>query len=349
MMEALTRLPARLLEQALALPLLPLLHFARVACLLVSAGVIPAYATDATIHMAPDGSDSADGSSPHRAVATLNRAWELAMAGPEDSSAIVLVLPGIYRGQSLLLEGTPRLAVTVRGVMRGGQRPIFAGAPHSKDIWLRLRASDGRSSGLIIERLEIHEYHTAISLEGNRDERTQFNQGAVIRYNVFNRIGSISTGNVKPFPTAAVRFVNSIGNIVEENRFTRIRNATGCTALHALYLSHFASYNRIVDNTFDDYCGAAVKLRDRSNDNVIKGNTFTRPDGVPAIDEWFCDMKGRKGCTKKLGECPSTGNVEEHNKLESTDGSQRLAITGPSVPRPWCDAADFTRERVKSR
>ncbi len=302
-----------------------------------------------TIHLAPDGDDTADGTSRARAVATLARAWRLAVAEPAGSAVTVLVQPGTYTGQWLRIDGTPPTAVTLRGVRAGERRPVFEGGPNARETWLRLWAAQGLPSGLTVEGLEIRDYHTAISLDGNRDDPAAGNHGAVIRDNVFARIGTIASGDPKALSTAAIRFVNSSENTVERNRFEVIRNVSGCGALHALYVAHHSSRNRIVDNTIDDFCGSAVKLRDGSNDNLIAGNVFRHAENAPAIEEWFCDMQGRKGCTKKLGECPSTGNVDLRNAVEGTAGSTRVSVIGPTAPRPWCAAEDFRRSRVSSR
>lgn len=297
-------------------------------------------------HLAPDGNDAHDGTSRKTALASLKRAWELAAAHPPGNQVIVLVHPGTYVGHWIRIDGAPSTAVTLRGVMSDGKRPVFEGGPGAKETWLRLWASQGQPTGLTIEGLEIRGYHTAISLDGNRDDPATNNHGTVIRDNVFVRIGTIATSDPRALSTAAIRFVNSSGNIVERNRFESIHNVSHCGALHALYLAHFSSRNRIVDNSFDDFCGSAVKLRDRSNDNLIAGNTFRHGDGSPAIEEWFCDMKGRKGCTKLKGECPSTGNVDLRNAVENTGSSTRVSVIGPRVPRSWCTSEDFRRVRI---
>lgn len=320
--------------------------FRTLATIVCLAGLLNmADASADTVHLAPDGNDDLVGKSRITAVATLKRAWDLAAAHPAGASVTILVHPGIYVDQSIRIDGTPRTAVTLRGVSRDSQRPVFKGSKRT-ETWLRLWASDGRSTGLTIEGLEIREYHTAISLDGNRNDSTAGNEGTMIRDNVFERIGTVSTNDPTALSTAAIRLVNSSGNSVERNRFLTIRNVKGCGGLHALYLAHFSSRNRIVDNSFDDFCGSAVKLRDRANDNLIAGNPFRQAESAPAIEEWFCDMKGRKGCTKHRGECPSTGNMDVRNSIEGTTGSDRVSIKGPTVPRAWCSQNDFLRARV---
>lgn len=325
-------------------------HVRNAVVAVLAAGACMAAPLAATLYLALDGSDDADGSSRAKAVASMARAWELAGRQPPDESTVtVLVHPGTYRGQSLFIEGSrPLPAVTWRGLRQDGRGPVFVGNRHHP-TWLRVKASDGKHTGLTVEGLEIRNYHTAISLEGNRDDPTAFNEGTVIRNNVFRGIGTIATNDAAKVSTAAVRFVNSRSNTVAGNRFLTIRNVKHCGALHALYLAHFSSSNRIVDNHFEDLCGSVVKLRDRANDNLVRNNRFKRVEQSPAVEEWFCDMGGRKGCTKARGECPSTGNIEAGNTLTDSVGAERVSIKGAEQPRPWCDADDFRRERVISQ
>lgn len=297
-------------------------------------------------HLAPDGDDARSGTSRAEAVATLKRAWELAASQPASESVTVLVHPGRYVGQWIRIDGAPPTAVTLRGVTSEGKRPVFDGGPRARETWLRLWASQGRPTGLTIEGLEIRNYHTAISLDGNRDDPAADNHGTVIRDNLFVRIGTIASNDPKAVSSAAIRFVNSSGNSVERNNFVTIRNVNGCGGLHALYLAHFSSRNRIVQNRIDDFCGSAIRFRDRANDNLVAGNVYQRAEASPAVEEWFCDMKGRKGCTKEKGECPSTGNVDTRNSIEETADTKRVSIIGPTTPRPWCEPDDFRRARV---
>lgn len=199
---------------------------------------------------------------------------------------------------------------------------------------------------MTIQGLQIRNYFTAISLEGNRDDPELSNSGTVIRRNIFKNIGSISVDDFEKNSTSAISLVNSKNNLIENNYFRSIRNKRSCGGLHSIYAAHFSSGNRILNNTFDDVCGSAIKLRDRSGDNVIQSNRFSRLENVPAIEEWFCDMTARKDCTKKLGECPSTGNLQQGNFISSSGSSPLVLILGNRVPRPWCTQDDFGRDRV---
>lgn len=304
------------------------------------------------VYLAPSGNDANDGASLARAVATLKRAVELVTVQPNPGkeSVRILVHPGTYRGQSIVMDGNAfKGGLAIVGQAKDPvDFPAFVG-DGSAQTWLTLRSSNGRPTGLTIQALEIRDYFTAISLEGNRDDLQEYNSGTTIRRNIFRNIGSIASTNDEAGSTAAVRFVNSKDNLVELNHFRTIRNKKACGGLHALYLAHFSAGNRIVNNTFDDVCGSVIKLRDRSNDNVIEYNRFKHIEEAPAIEEWFCDMDARKDCTKKRGECPSTGNVQKNNVLSDSGQSEMVSVVGDRKQRAWCSPKDFSRERLLAR
>lgn len=303
------------------------------------------------IFMAPNGNDANNGATITSPVATLKRATELAneLSISKQELVQVLVHGGIYRGQSVMIDGdNHRGNIKIIGQSDNGvDLPVFLG-DGSVQTWLTLKASKARSTGLSVEALEIRGYFTAISLEGNRNDVEAFNANTTIRYNIFRNIGSIAVSEDDAISTAALRFINSRSNIVEYNKFIVIRNKKRCSSLHALYIAHFSSDNHIANNIFDDACGASIKLRDRSNDNYVNNNTFIRIENSPAIQEWFCDMKSRADCTKKLGECPSTGNFESNNALTNSGRSMLISVAGNTIQRAWCSLDDFERNRVIS-
>jgi hypothetical protein len=48
--------------------------------------------------------------------------------------------------------------------------------------------------------------------------------------------------------------------------------------LHAIYLANHSTGARIEGNTFQDFCGSAIKLRDASSGATITGNHFRDAD-----------------------------------------------------------------------
>lgn len=306
----------------------------------------------ADIRMAPDGDDGNDGGA-NKPVATLQRAVNLALSDPlaRREPMRVVIRPGTYRGQTVLIDGKDLVGeLTIIGLgTEPKDFPEFRG-DGSKAIWLKLKSDTGKPTGLTIQAIAVRDYFTAISLEGNRDDPQAFNSGTTIRRNIFRNIGSIAIRD-EGMSFAAVLFYNSKDNLVENNFFGSIRNKRDkdCGALHSIYIAHFSSGNRIIDNTFEDACGSVIKLRDRSNNNRIEGNRFKAIQNAPAIEEWFCDADARKDCTKKSGECPSTGNVASSNDMSGSPGTPYISIVGDRTPRAWCSADDFSRDRVQSK
>lgn len=320
------------------------------SALLLAALAGPLLAAD--IRMEPNGDDRNDGRA-NKPVATLQRAVDLALSDPRAGSEPmrVVIQSGTYRGQKVQIDGRKLVGeLTIIGLgTESKDFPIFRG-DGDKTTWLTLKSDTGRATGLTIQAISVHDYFTAISLEGNRDDPQAFNSGTTIRRNDFHNIGSIAIRD-EDVSFAAVRFYNSKNNLVENNFFGSIRNKRekDCGSLHSIYIAHFSSGNRIINNTFEDACGSVIKLRDRSNNNRIEGNRFKAIQNAPAIEEWFCDADARKDCTKKSGECPSTGNVASSNDLSGSPGTQYIAILGDRIPRAWCSAEDFSRERVQSK
>lgn len=314
--------------------------------LLLWASCAATHAFAATVHLAPDGNDLRDGADAGSAVATLPRAVALAQASGE--AAVVIVAPGTYRGQTLHLDATNfRIPLAIRGASQDPQAyPAFIGDGAS--TFLRWRGQTQGSPRLSVRNLRIARYGTAISIEGNRDRSDAANGGATIADNIFAQIGT-SAKDAPSASTAALRLVNSRDSLIARNYFHGIRNADPrrCAQLHPVYVAHFSSGNRIVGNTFEDYCGSAIKLRDRANANTIAGNRFTRSANSPAIEEWYCDRTARKDCTKAAGECPSTGNIIGDNRFTDTPFFRRLLLRGGRSKRAWCSTEDFATPRVK--
>lgn len=315
--------------------------------LTVAMGLSPA-AHAGNVYLAVNGNDRNDGSSAEKAVATLNTAVSVAMAraAGTNEAMTIIVGPGIFRNQTVMLtEDRLRAKLTITGASDdAAQFPAFYGA--GWQTWLTYRGTSGRATGLTIKNLRFVDYSTVITLNGDRDDPGGFNKGTVITNNVFARIGSRPG---RPLSTAAVRLVNSHDNVIENNYFRTIRNnpVKTCGALHPIYVAHHSSGNRITGNRFDDYCGAAIKLRDRSNDNTITDNAFKTSDSVFAIQEWYCDKTTEPACTKAQGECPSTGNIASGNSYgDSLFHRRRIAINGHSRPLAWCSTSDFSKSRV---
>lgn len=302
----------------------------------------------ATLYLAPDGNDAADGRSAKTPLATLGAAITRAQQAPAGEETRVIVLPGVYRGQSADIDGR-RLhgPLTLAGTSADpAAYPAFVG--DGSGTWLHFRGAEGRDSGLTVRALRIAHYATAISLNGNRNDPAAFNRGSVLENLVLAQIGT-DTGTAPGLApsTAAIRLVNARDTVVRGVFFHTIRNAPRdkCGGLHAIYLASHSTGAQIEGNTFQDFCGSAIKLRDASGGATIRANHFRDADGAPAIEEWFCDMTRTDACTKAGGECPSTGIRVTGNDFGNLPADRRVIVRGSRVALSWCPPGSATAPR----
>ena len=217
-------------------------------------------------------------------------------------------------------------------MIQSGVRPVFNGNGKGRS-WLVLESASGTPSRLTVENIEVTNYVTAISLNGQRASISASNSENIIQNNIFRNIGQISFPEGKP-STAAVRLVNSRSNRIIQNKFINIRNNVGCGALHSIYIAHYSSDNLIEGNVFDGGCGATIKTRDASNSNVIRNNRFF-DQSEPVFLDSFCDKDSRDDCTKETSECPSWGNVFRDNnmaRLKSRAQREPVRVSGTDLP-----------------
>lgn len=271
-------------------------------------------AAEVTVHVSPNGYDSKNGLAETDPVATLQRALKLAesAASPELTMVRIALQQGTYKAQSAITSGHPG-GVPIIIMSAGSGRATFDGDGKG-GAWLTLKPRNGESSNLRIIGLEVTNYETVIDVDGNRNNQRIWAGGMEIRDNNFNKIGNIARVGSNP-STAAIRLVNSDNNIIKNNTFKNIRNTTRCGLLHSLYISHGSSDNLIEGNTFEDSCGDAIRFRDRSDNNVVRKNTFIDAWSKSPVSDWFCNPKHKDNCTKSSGECPSSNLLLEGNKV----------------------------------
>ncbi|MBE2241746.1 MAG: right-handed parallel beta-helix repeat-containing protein [Burkholderiaceae bacterium] len=304
------------------------------ACGLFIVAASLAQAAEVAIYISPSGDSKASGNDEGKALDSLQVAIErvLAQKGPDITARRILVLPGHYVGQFAVIEDLSDGIPLVIAAAKGG-RPVFDGNGEGR-TWLVLKSSTGKPTRVTIEGLEVTNYVTAISLNGDRDSERASNSENIVRGNVFRKIGQIAYPSGNP-STAVIRLVNSKHNTIIQNHFVDIRNITRCSKLHAIYMAHYSSNNLIEHNTFERGCGATLKTRDASNDNVIRNNRFIEQRDSLLVDS-FCDKNVRgEDCTKKTNECPSWGNTFEANTAERMGPRARkapIAILGPNNP-----------------
>src|SRR5699024_6694890 len=230
--------------------------------------------------VAPNGSDSQDGSTQAKAVKTLKRVHELLVAASPKADVEVRISPGRYRGQKVTWTFyVPDHTITFTRLPGETDRPIFDGCLSSTNCpggtWFILSHSAGKKTGLVFNYLRIENYQTAISFNGNRNSEAKSNGGNRIFGCYFDRIGNVFNTALAP-STAAVRLVNSDDNEIINNHFVNIINTRSPVSLHAIYAAHMSDRNQILRNRFENNAGDAVRFRDYSNVNVITGNRFKK-------------------------------------------------------------------------
>lgn len=307
-----------------------------------------AAATEAVVFVAPGGNDKSSGRSESEAMQSLQDAVKrvLALPAEQHTARRVVVLQGSYLAQVVAIDKLPDTLPLVISAARG-ERPVFDGNGRG-GAWLALNVAAGKPTRLTIEGLEVRNYVTAISFNGDRSSIENFNSENVVRNNVFRNIGQVALPSGKP-STAGIRLVNSRSNQIVKNQFLNIRNLTSCGLLHAIYIAHNSSNNLIEGNTFDGGCGATVKTRDASNSNQIVNNRFLDQSEWLFLDR-YCDKDARDDCTKETSECPSWGNRVSDNTASGLGPRARktpIAALGPDNPT-GCPIPGGRPERVNA-
>lgn len=282
-------------------------------------------APQVTLYMAANGSDSRDGQSPGTALQTLQRALDLAIqkATGATQGIVIQVGDGVYKNQEVVTSAHPDgIPITIQPADKAA--PVFDGNSGG-GTWFMLKNTSGRATNITITGMHVINYVSAVSFNGNRDDPGASNGHNVVRENVFEKIGSIASPDGKA-GTAAVRMVNSDDNLITGNRFITIRNLDRCQGMHAIYIAHNSTNNRVEDNAFEDGCGQTIKVRDDSHDNAVVHNRFTRQEGNALMIDSFCNRKKTNECTKEGPECPSFGNIFEDNLWEQEGSNPDLKI-----------------------
>ena len=280
------------------------------------------------IYMAPAGKDANDGSSPAKAILTLGRAQQLIAAMKTHREVQIHIAPGTYRGQKVVWTHTMP-AHKIRFMPQGGgkTRPVFDGciAPGScpGGTWLILKHSKGQKTNLHFDYIQVQNYHTAISLNGDRNAANTSNSHNRIYGCYFANIGNVFNPKLNP-STAAVRLVNSDDNLIANNHFVDIINKSSAGLLHAIYAAHLSDRNKILRNRFKNNSGDPVRLRDFSNYNIINENKFIKSGIYAGYTDWYCNHDIYTNCTKKGPECASWENQFRDNLLDGTYACAKL-------------------------
>ncbi|MDR6673278.1 right-handed parallel beta-helix repeat-containing protein [Xanthomonas sp. 1678] len=264
------------------------------ALLLITAGAVQAQTF--RLYLAPDGDDTADGTSAATALQTLVTAQQRLQAKSPQTEVEIVVAPGTYVGQSVRWTFRNGAPLRIVAAADAATMPRFDGA--GGGTWFTLRGGGNQRTQLQFVGLEVSDYWMAMDL-GSSNAAADGNSGNEIRGMRFTRIGGIHGQGSPAYSYAAIRLQNSRDNLIVGNQFNAIENSKETSGyIHALYLARHSTGNVVKDNTFTDVNGDVVRTRDASDAAEVRGNRFVRAGKYAAFSDWF-DLD--------QGECPSQG------------------------------------------
>jgi hypothetical protein len=333
--------------------LLPRLVLGAAGCLPLSAHA----AEQVNFFVASAGNDANGGRAKGDALRTLEAVQQKVASIPKAADPLqvtIFVEAGRYFDQTLeWTTARPNLSVTLRpyeGTAEG--QVIFDGTKSKKRQFFAYdpsKASPVEQSGTVrfsFEGVVVENFCEGLSF-GDVGGRSPTSGHRVDRVTL-RSIGSKYDRRMRPneggtrLPlgdcVAGIRLSATSGTTITRSLFENIENLPsnqtfyrkyGPGLLHAIYISSSARGNSIVENRFVGFTGSPVRIRDRSDDTIIKGNVFERPlwpdDKVKerplyAVSEWYCNT-AVPACIEKARqgerECPSTGTNMAGNQLGS--------------------------------
>ena len=272
------------------------------------------------IYVSPVGGDDTAGGGESTPVRTLAKALQAYDKTCNSRSTRIVLAPGNYGSESLILRRIPCPLL----ISSTAGNAIFTG--QGEGTWLTVATPGAGQIELTISGVEINNYQSAISINGNRNDAEGWIGGVRILNSHFVRIGTFRADQQPA--TAAIRLVNARSILIEGNTFQTIRNLTHCGGMHAIYIAHYSSNNRIVGNTFVDGCGETIKVRDSSNNNAIERNIFAQQEGSALFLDSYCDSASGGECTKTEPECPSWNNAFRDNTINGPRPASNKKFVG---------------------
>lgn len=249
--------------------------------------------------------------------------------------------PGIYSGVSLTFDTRERTGkcparTTIDRASPGAV--IFDGGQSPRFLTLLTKLSSFPGT---IRNITIRNYLNGIGIVNDGAEKrpiatlTDDGPGMTISNVAFNTIGAqTSKQSGEATGWGAITLWFTYNNVIKNNKFQGIGNATDSSLIHAVYL-YGARNNRIEENVFGAMDGTVLKFRNGADQNIVDRNLF-RFEGQPLLQEWFCnaDLRGAKNCS--VPECPSDRISFTNNQIlkgEVRDATRRgggaQAITNP--------------------
>ncbi|HEX6468122.1 MAG TPA: right-handed parallel beta-helix repeat-containing protein [Streptosporangiaceae bacterium] len=281
------------------------------------------------VYLAPDGSDSNDGTAQDRAVRTLDAVQRVIAAARPDTDVEVRIQHGTYVAAPVQWTTyVPGHTITFlpidyefgEGAAGIGSRPIFRGDGRN-GFWLRATQQPA-GAPLSFYFLQVEGYSAgAIAFDGAPATGTRQNTapatGNTVYGMAFRRLGSKYVRSGVGY--GAIDLINSRDNVIQNNSFEYLENIGGSARqnlVHGVYLSHHSSNNLIRNNRFLQISGDPIRARDDSNENKIFANTFTRTGASAYFSDWFFTGGRPKKNTGPV-ECASRANAFYDNTLNS--------------------------------
>lgn len=299
-----------------------------------------------TIYLAPankGGSDSHTGLTTSSPILTLARAQQVLARIQPKTDVQVRIEQGTYvvgeTDWTFYIPGHTISFMPINYVLGHGRPPggdpVFAETPQHFWWWFHAlepaSASaplhNGGTTALRFYYLEIKGYANGIGLDGQTGHPSVNKQGmyiqpsAGVNGNSVTGMTFIDIGDkfgpgkgIDGF--GAILLTDSSNNVISNNTFDAIENTGSTTGqIHGIYDTHFSSSNTITLNKFESISAEAIKVRDRSNFNVIEHNTFIATGGVSAYRDQFCDQACVNANPGTSRQCASYGNKFYFNTI----------------------------------
>jgi hypothetical protein len=221
------------------------------------------------IYLSVNGNDNSSGILEEEPIHTLKRAQNILYEQRPNTSIEIHIEPGIYIGQSIVWKFSNNHSITFTSANFGKDRPVFDGKGMDR-TWFRLNSSAGKSSNLRFRYIKVQNYKSALVFRGNRLDKEKYNSNNEIYGMWFDRIGQKFVTVPTDVSTSVINFINSRNNSVRYSYFSNLLNTDSDSkahAIHAIYISHYSSNNKIIGNKFRTSNGDPIKVRDSSNNN----------------------------------------------------------------------------------
>ena len=265
----------------------------------------------------PDGSDANMGTTPTQAVATLQRALDLASAGPQGTEAQVIVEPKVFPPGNASISRFIDAPIRILGQVWPGSdpaaKPTFScSSGQSVVLEVGRTGTPALYTGVSVEGAVITGCPNGVEFRGNLGDPRNFIWGNSLVDVDFRDIGGTGDGGYE-----AVGVFNNWGFKAYNLTFKNIKNPVNPWSMHAFYVGHHSRDVWIGHETYTGISGATIALRNDVENTLIYDQTFGADLSSPKIIDWYC-RSSDEPCPALDGsttsECPSWGTYVESAK-----------------------------------